>query len=449
MKRIVGITVFIIIFSNQEIYSQKNWTLEDCVTYAVSNNIQLKRQRLLTDNARVNLTKSRLDALPNLNFESDANVGFGRSIDPVTNLITFQENISNQYALSSGLNLFNGFTTLNTMAANKYMLEAGLESEKIVLNTLVVNILGAYYQVLYAKGLENTARRQVTQSEKQLFRIKKNVEAGREAVSKQYEIESRVSEDRLSLTIAVNSTSQAVTSLKQILQLEPGREFDVQMPGLDSILITDETFRTDSIFAIASETLPRLKAINYELLASQKQVAAAKGAVSPRLLVGGAVYTGFYQVVGGGAVDQGSFSSQLKNNNSQAVYAKLQIPLFNNYSTARNIALAKIRKNDTELKLEFEKNNLYTEIENACLNYSRGKDEYGSALSNYEFNKKSFDVVEKKFESGLVDVTDYSAASTTLFRAETETLRTKLQLMIRRLIIHFYASGDYKTIISN
>ena len=127
----------------------------------------------------------------------------------------------------------------------------------------------------------------------------------------------------------------------------------------------------------------------------------------------------------------------------------MQIPIFNNYSTARNISLAKIKRNDTELRLELEKNSLYTEIENVCLNYSRGKDEFGAALSNFEFNKKSFDVVEKKFESGLVDVTDYSAASTTLFRAESEALRTKLQLMIRRLIIQFYASGDYKTIISN
>jgi len=214
-------------------------------------------------------------------------------------------------------------------------------------------------------------------------------------------------------------------------------------------MITDETYRTDSVFTVASQNLPRLKELNYELLASQKQVAAAKGGISPRILVGGAVYTGYYQVVGGGATDQGSFASQLKDNNSQTVYARLQIPIFNNYSTARNISLAKIKRNDTELRLELEKNSLYTEIENVCLNYSRGKDEFGAALSNFEFNKKSFDVVEKKFESGLVDVTDYSAASTTLFRAESEALRTKLQLMIRRLIIQFYASGDYKTIISN
>lgn len=90
---------------------------------------------------------------------------------------------------------------------------------------------------------------------------------------------------------------------------------------------------------------------------------------------------------------------------------------------------------DAALRLEQEKNNLYTEIETACLDYNRGKDEFVAAASNFEYNKKSFSAVEKKFESGLVDVTDYTVAKTTLYSAENEALRTKLQLLIRRLTI--------------
>ena len=144
-----------------------------------------------------------------------------------------------------------------------------------------------------------------------------------------------------------------------------------------------------------------------------------------------------------------SFTSQLKNNNSQAVFLSLDIPVFNSYSGGRNIRLAKLRMNDNELRLEQEKNNLYMEIENACLSFNSGKDEYSAAVANHEFNLKSFAAVEKKFESGLVDVTDYSAAKTTLFRAETEALRTKLQLLIRRLTIQFYSTGEYENIINN
>jgi outer membrane protein TolC len=288
---------------------------------------------------------------------------------------------------------------------------------------------------------------QLDLSEKQLARISRTVEAGREALSRKYELESRVSEDRLSYTIAVNSTNQAITSLKQMLQLEPGTPFDILMPKLDNVLIQDNSFNPDSVYLIASETLPRLKAINYELMASRKQVAAARGNLYPRVSLGGSLFTGYYKVISEGVPEQDSFSKQLKNNNSQAIFASLDIPLFNNYTTGRNIRLARIRKNDNELRLELEKNSLYTEIENACLNFNRGKDEYTAALANLEYNLKSYDAVEKKFEAGLVDVTDFSAAKTTLFRAETEALRTKLQLLIRKVTIQFYSTGEYENII--
>jgi outer membrane protein len=447
MKRNIWIVLLLLIILSQHILAQNKWTLGDCITYAVSNNLQLQRQRLQTENSRVNLLKSEMDMLPDLNFQSDGRIGFGRSIDPVTNLITFKQNISNSYSISTSIDLFKGFANLNTVSANKFMLKAGLETEKVATNTLIVEIMGAFYQVIYAKGLEDAAKMQLDLSEKQLFRIQKTVSTGREALSREYEMESRVSEDRLAYTVAMNSTSQALTSLRQILQLKPEEEFDIITPEIGILLLTDKGYNTDSIYNIASQNLPRLKAINYELMASKKQIAVAKGALSPRLSVGGAVFTGYYKVISEGAGEQETFTNQLKNNNSQAVYMSLVIPIFNNYTAGRNIRLAKIRKNDTELKLEQEKNLLYTEIENACLNFNRGRDEYDAAAASLEFNKKSFDVVEKKFEAGLVDVTDYSAAKTTLFKAETETLRTKLQVLIRGLTLQFYSTGDYENII--
>lgn len=428
---------------------EKKWTLEECINYALTNNIGLQRQKLLTETAEINFLKSKMDVLPSLNVGSDGRIGFGRSIDPVTNLITFKQNLSNSYYISSRLTIFNGFSNLNTISANKYMLKAGLETEKVARNTLIVGILGQYYQVIYTIGLQNASKMQLDLSETQLFRIKKQVETGKEALSKQFEIESQVSADRLDYTVAQNTASQALTSLKQMLQLEPGSPFDIVVPDLNNVLITSKKYDTDSIYSIASEIMPRLRAIEFELHATKKQLSASRGYLSPSLTAGGQLFTGYYKVISEGVGDQASFSNQLKNNNSQAVSLSLEIPIFNNYTTGRNMKLAKIRKKDTELRLELEKNILYTEIENACLNLNRGQDEFAAAVSNYDYNVKSFDAVEKKFESGLVDVTDYSASKTKLFIAETEELRTRLQLMIRRLTIQFYSTGEYENMILN
>ena len=447
MKRSVLSTTLILVILLSELSAQdKKWTLEDCINYAVDNNIGLQRQRLQTELAEVNLLKSRMDVLPSLNAGSDASLQFGRSIDPRSNLVTFSQNLRNGYDISSNIRLFNGFALINTISANKFLLKAGVETEKINRNTLIIDIMGQYYQVLYSKGLENASQMQFETSEKQLFRISKMVETGKEALSKQYEMESRVSADKLSYTIARNNTNQALTTLKQMLQLEPGFNFEIAVPQLENLLIADYQFNSDSIYILASQTLPRLKAIEYELKASQKQVAAARGSLSPSLSLGGTVFTGYYTAIGDTS-RKTAFSKQINNNFGQAAFLSLNIPLFNNYTTARNIKRARINVRDTQLRLEQEKNNLYTEIENACLDFNRGKDEFSAAQSNFQYNIKSFDAVEKKFESGLVDVTDYSAASTTLFQAETEALRTRLQLIIRRLMIQFYTTGDYEGMI--
>lgn len=450
MKKIIWIVTLLIISGVRETSAQvKKWTLEDCINYAVTNNIGLQRQKLERESAEVNYLKSKMDLLPSLNFQSDATVGFGRSVNPVTSLITFKQNLSNSYSLNSSLDLFTGLTTLNTMAANKFMVKAGIEAEKIVRNTLVVDILGQYYKVLYARGLEDVSKMQLDLSENQLFRITKMVETGKEALSKQYEMESRVSADRLDYTVTQNSSNQALTTLRQMLQLEPGSEFDLMIPEFPEMIISDESYRIDSVYALASQVLPRLKAIDFELQAMKKQYSASKGYVSPRLFASGAIYTGYYKVKNETDLEQSSYKTQLKNNNSQMVNLTLQIPLFNNYTTGKNIKLAKLRRDDTALRLEQEKNNLYTEIENACLDYNRGKDEFLAAESNLQFNKKSFSAVEKKFESGLIDVTDYSAAQTNLYRANAEAIRTRLQVIIRKLTIQLYSTGEYENLIHN
>ncbi|MFN8242325.1 MAG: TolC family protein [Bacteroidales bacterium] len=449
MKILFSLVACSLLILDSAVFGQRGWTLDDCINYAVENNLQIKRQGLRTESRRVDLEKSKFDLLPGIGFESEGNMGFGRSIDPVTNLITFEKNMSNSYSLTTSLTLFSGFSAINTMEANRYMLKAGIEEEKTAVNALVIDIMTAYYQVLYTNGMMNSALLQLEQSEKQLFRIAKNVDAGREAVSTRYQMESKTSEDRLSYTISRNDYNQAVTSLKQILQLTPATGFILEIPDQVNTLNVKENFRADSIFTIASGVLPRLKAIEYELLASRKQVSIARGGFSPKISIGAGVFTGYYETIGTGVVGQKSFKEQIKDNNSQAIYARLQIPIFNNFYNARNIKLAKIRKADNEYRLEIEKNSLFTDVDNACMSYNRSCDEYVAALDNLGFNKKSFEVIRMKFEAGLVDITDYSSASVNLAKAEAEVIRTRLQLLIRRMIIKLYTTGDYKSLINS
>src|SRR5664279_3580011 len=101
MKKILSILSLLIIFCFQDINAQvKKWTLEDCINYAITNNIGLQRQRLLTESKKTDLLASRAALLPNLNGESDLTITDGRSIDQ-QNLTTFNRNIQNNINLST------------------------------------------------------------------------------------------------------------------------------------------------------------------------------------------------------------------------------------------------------------------------------------------------------------------------------------------------------------
>ncbi|MCU0362728.1 MAG: TolC family protein, partial [Bacteroidales bacterium] len=240
MKRISLTVILMVALTGVSLTAQeKKWTLAECIDYAVANNIALQRQKLLSETADANLLKSKMDVLPTLNIGSDANMGFGRSVNPVTNLITFKQNLSNSYAISTSVDIFNGFTTINTISANKFLKQAGIENEKIARNTLVIDILSQFYRVLYARGIEDASRMKADLSEKQLLRVTKMVEIGRESVAKQYELQSSYSADKLAYTVARNTTEQAITTLKQMLQLEPGTPFDIMGPNPGKMLVAD------------------------------------------------------------------------------------------------------------------------------------------------------------------------------------------------------------------
>ena len=128
MKRIYLIISLLIVLCFEEISAQvKKWTLEDCINYAVTNNIGLQRQKLITQSKQADLLTSRMNLLPNLNAQSNLQVANGRSIDQ-SNSIAFNKNLTNTLGVGSNIVLFNGFTEVNTIAANKFMFKAGLES---------------------------------------------------------------------------------------------------------------------------------------------------------------------------------------------------------------------------------------------------------------------------------------------------------------------------------
>ncbi len=445
MLRYVLITIsvlFLTAIGGKSLSAQDKWTLEECIAYAEENNIALKRSMVITDKRKSDLLTRRMELLPDLSLQSQGSMNFGRSVDPETNTITFNKNITNYYYLGTGITLFNGFAQLNRISAARYLHLSGEQAEEQQKNLLALDIVSAYYMALMAKGTVRSAEEQVEVSRQQLHKTEILVETGAESMTTLLEIQSQLSYDKLLLTQARTNAGITIEDLRLLLQLEPGVPFDIE-ENTDIIIVNnDDRSDTDSVYSKSINVLPRIKTLELQTNARKKQLTAAKGLSMPELDMFAGWRTGYYDAMVPGE-DPIPFAEQLRNNTNQYVGVSLNIPIFNNWYNRNNIKQAKLNLIDSELELHQEKNDLYNEISQACFELISVKDEYLSAVDNLEYNKLSFEAVNKKFETGLASATEFAEAKKALFVAEVNLLSSKLQYKVKEMTVNFYTTGKW------
>ena len=438
------INLVIFLFLNGPVFSQEpeRWTLEECLDYAVENNIALKRSEISTERNESNLLTRKLELLPDLRLQSSGSMNFGRSVDPETNTITFNQNISNYYYLGTGITVFNGFAKLNRISAAKFMELSSQQAEEEQKNLLALDIVNAYYAALMAKGTVKTAAEQLEVSKAQLHKTEVLVQTGAESRTTLLEIQSQLSNDKLLLSQARTNAGIAMEQLRLLLQLEPGIPFDIAEEKENVIVRADESVDRDSIYNNSLGLLPRIKTLEFQKNAMQKELSVARGLSVPELSMYAGWRTGYYDAMISGE-DPTPFIEQVRNNTNQNIGLSLNIPLFNNWYNRNNVKQARLDLKDARLQLQNEKNALYNEVSKACFELVSVKDEYLSAADNLEYNKLSFEAVSKKFDTGLASATEFAEAKRSLFAAEINLLSAELQYMLKEMTVKFYMTGEW------
>ena len=438
------ILLYIIIFltAGQSLAGQKLWTLEECLLYAEENNIKLMRSSVQTRKLESELKTRKFELLPDLGLQSQGTMNFGRSVDPETNTITFDRNITNYYFLRTGLTIFNGFVNLNSISAARYLYLSGLQTVERQRNILLLDIINAYYNVLMSKGTVRAAESQVEVSRQQLHKTEVLVETGTESRTTLLEIKSQLSNDKLLLSRAETNEGIALEELRLLLQLEPGQGFDIQGDIGPVALSVSESVDADSVYQNSKDLLPRIKSLELQKEARKKELAVKRGVLLPEVNMFAGWRTGYYDAMTEGE-NPAPFGEQLLNNTNQYIGVSLNIPIFKNWYYRNNIQKARLDLRDSELALRQEKNILYNEINKACFELSSLKDEYLSALDNLEYNNLSFEAVSKKFETGLANATEFAESKRALFSAEINLLAAELQYQLKEMTIKFYMTGQW------
>ncbi|HRW21119.1 MAG TPA: TolC family protein, partial [Bacteroidales bacterium] len=272
-KRII--ISILIVFSSQVIFAQQSWTLEDCINYAMENNLQVKKQELNTEIYENNLLTSKISLLPSINGGVNQNFTFGRSVDPFTNEFSSDNVSSSNVSVSSSLTIFNGLKQYNTIKKNEFDLKASLMDLETIKNNITLNIVSAFLNILYARESVEITKEQTEITQQQLERTKILVEAGSLSLQSQLEMEAQLANEELSLVSAENQLAMANLVLIQLLELKDVANFNIIAPAIDNLLSEPIMMPVSEIYSQALTSMPEIESAEWRLKSSEKNLSIA------------------------------------------------------------------------------------------------------------------------------------------------------------------------------
>lgn len=419
--------------------AQETWTLEECVAYAIDNNLALNDVEYTEDSSRESYRQSVRNLLPSVSGFANYNKSYGRSEDPNTSAIVTTDFFSNNYALSSSIDLFRGFQQWNAIKAAKFIREAAGEEVLQEKYLLAFRVMSAFYNIRFNQGLLEISKEQEQISQNNYDLVKRQIELGLKAGADLYEAESQLFSDKLTVTQAKNSLADAQLTLIQEMNLTGTRSIELQT-SLDEISVGSDSSVTDgdSIYNAAENFIPGIKAQELRAKAARKQVGVARGALFPALRMNAGYATGYYETRINDAGDVIPFRDQFRDNASRFFGFSLDIPISDQWSRRSEIKQQKIARLRAENNLDLERQQLYQQIQQLVQNHNSFQAEYEQSSKKVESQRAAFIIAQKRYEKGLINSLDLSLAQNQFATAQNENLDVRLRLIVNEKTLDFY-----------
>jgi outer membrane protein len=448
MKKILSIIIIFLSVSSAHIRAQgKIWSLQECIQYAIDNNIQIKQQELQTIFQENTLEQSKLNLLPTINGQASHNFSFNRTLDQTTYQYVDQNGQTDQFYIGGSLNLFNGLQNYNTIRRNEYNLLASEHDLQGIKDNISLNIALAYLQILLNSELVTATDNQLQITRQQIEKTRKMYDAGSIARGNLLQIEAQAASEELQLINLKNQLDISYLTLTQLLELESPDGFSIVVPQISIDTNTVITGDVDEIFSQAQELRPEIKSAELNLQASELDLKIAQGARSPRLSMShsaGTMYSNIRQKIisidpmTGPVYGEYPFREQLDDNLNYGFGFTLNVPILNGWQVNKNIANSKINIDNYRYNLEAEKKNLYKKIQQAYADAVASLKKYSASVKAVASMEESFRYTEQKFDVGMVTPVDYNAAKTQLLNAQSDMSHAKYEFIFKTKVLDFY-----------
>ena len=433
--------VLVALFISIATFSQKQWTLKECVDEALSKNISIQQNKLNLASSEIDVDIAKGNFLPNLSGNTGGNLNFGTGFDPVS-----QDRVSTSFFggsinLSSGVTVFNGFRNTNIYKQAQLGVKSSQLDLKKMENDISLFVVNGYLNVLFAKENLNAARVQFEISEKQIIAAQSRFKSGVIPKGDLLNTQSTAAANQQTVIAQENALDLALLNLAQLLQV-PAEGFDIAPVDVGSP--SGNLFYTDSenIYKRSLENLPEIERAQLAIENATLAIEISKADFLPSITASAGVSTNYgYNLNLPPGFSNSDFFDQVNDNLGYGFGFNIRVPIFNRFQTKNRVSQDAINKNIFETRLESEKLNLKQTIEQSFLDARTALKSFEAAKISLEAQQESFKNAQQRYNFGAMTQFDFDQVRTRLVNAQATLIRSKYDYVFKTKVLQFYA-GD-------
>lgn len=417
----------------------EKWTLQDCIDYAMEQNITLRKSRVTAESTAVDVKTAKAALFPSLSFSTSQNM-VNRPYQETSSVVSGSEIISNNsktsyngnYGLNAQWTVYNGSKRLKTIEQEKLNNRVAELDVATSENNIEETITQTYVQILYAAESVTVNESTLALSQAQYDRGKELFAAGSISKADLAQLEAQVSSDRYQLVTAQASLQDYKLQLKQILELDGEEEMNLYLPVLeDNRVLTPLPAKTE-VYHAALALRPEIEANRLSVEASELGIDIARAGYMPSISLSAGIGT---------TNTSGSdftFAQQVKNGWNNSIGLSVSVPIFNNRQTKSAVQKAKLQRETSLLNLLDEQKTLYKTIEGLWLDANTAQQRYVAAQEKLRSTQTSFELISEQFNMGMKNIIELLTEKNNLLSAQQETLQAKYMSILNTQLLKFY-----------
>ncbi|MDD6976854.1 MAG: TolC family protein [Prevotellaceae bacterium] len=444
MKNNIKTLVAAAIMMAAPIYANaKQWSLKECIDYALENNISLQKTRLQKESAIEDIKQSTSALLPSLSFSSSQNVTYRPW--PESNRATVANGYvetsvdkvyyNGSYGLNANWTVWNGNRNYNQIKLNKITAQKAELDSAYTANSIQEQIAQLYVQILYSHEAVNVCKKTLEVSTLNENRGKEFVSVGKMSKSDLAQLTSQRAKDEYSVVEAEGNLRNFKRQLKQLLQITNDEEFDVTIPNTSDEMALQSIPAMNSVYTSALNTRPEIKNAQIGIESSDLSIKMAKAQRMPTIGLSASAMTNTT------SMSDNEWGIQLKNNFDVAGGLTLSVPIFDNRQTKTAIRKAKIQKQEYQLDLLDKQTTLYSTIENYWTQANTNQSMYKAAKESTKSAQVSYDLLSEQFRLGLKNTVELMTGMSNLLNAQQNELQSKYLTILNISMLNFYKDG--------